>query len=173
MKTLAVMIASGAAFLSVVFTGSAEACACAEPPVSDIIYSEQGPSEAGIYSATTQEEWEALWEIAGEAPKGRFEEGTHTAVAVFMGQKPSGGHDVVINGVYWEDTVVQFDFEEIGPEGPATQAITSPYRVFILAGAAELVLDRNDFMITPIGGRHDCGGVDEMEMVMAELEAAS
>ena len=49
-----------------------------------------GPSEEAVYVAKTQQEWDQLWTLVGEQPSGTFKEGKTIAVAVFLGERPSG-----------------------------------------------------------------------------------
>jgi hypothetical protein len=102
--------------------------------------------------ATSQEELEELWSRVArtrvpqpDPPEVRFE--SQTAVAIFMGQQPSGGYSIEIDAGCRIDTsgTVHLCYTAYEPPEDAivTMALTSPY-AFVLIGepAADIVVHR-------------------------------
>lgn len=168
MKTLLSIFAASFVVTFLLVSAPAGACACMPPPYIDQISGQQGPAEPGLYSATTQDEWETLWAMIGEEPKGAFEEGETTAVAYFMGLRPTGGYEAYAS-THWEDTFVRVDFEEMIPTGIVTQALTTPYTIVILDGVAETVFDENYIEISSPISHHKCDEPMEMEQRISHL----
>lgn len=53
---------------------------------------------------------------------------------ISLGEKRTGGYDIIGKDVSLEDSGIIVTFEEIEPDGPVTQVITYPYKVFLLTG---------------------------------------
>src|SRR5688572_2177548 len=71
----------------------------------------------------TPRQWKALWKRLGKpAPPADLR--SHFGVAVFLGQKPTGGWSVAFG-----QTPEGVRFEERGPQGMATMALTQPWAV--------------------------------------------
>jgi hypothetical protein len=87
-----------------------------------------GSNEAGHRLITDARGWEALWRVIGR-PMPALDMGAHTAVAVFIGEKPTGGWSAVFTEPKEKDgdTVVMYTVR--APKGFTTQAFTSPYVV--------------------------------------------
>jgi hypothetical protein len=87
-----------------------------------------GAPEAGHRLITDQKGWEALWRVLGkDAPALDFK--AYNAVAVFIGEKPTGGWTAVFDEPREKDgdTLVSYRIKE--PKGFTTQAFTQPYLV--------------------------------------------
>jgi hypothetical protein len=87
-----------------------------------------GAPESGHRVITDQKGWEALWRVLGkDAPALDFK--THNAVAVFIGEKPTGGWTAVFDEPREKDgdTLVSYRIKQ--PKGFTTQAFTQPYLV--------------------------------------------
>lgn len=102
--------------------------------------------------ATSQEELEELWSRVAQTrvpqpdpPEVRFD--SQTAVAIFMGQRPSGGYSIEVDAACRIDTsgTVHLCYTASEPPEDAivTMALTSPY-AFVLIGepAADIVVHR-------------------------------
>ena len=76
-----------------------------------------------------QEEWLSLWrDIGTDPPETAFAE--RVAIAVFLGQKPTGGYGVKISDPRPEpDGSLVIEFETIRPTGFTIQMLTQPYTV--------------------------------------------
>lgn len=103
-------------------------------------------------TATSQEEFEDLWfRVARtrvpqpDPPEVRF--GSQTAVAIFMGQRPSGGYSIEVDAACRIDasgTVhLCYTASEPAEDAIVTMALTSPYTfVLIDEPAADIVVHR-------------------------------
>jgi hypothetical protein len=63
---------------------------------------------------------------------------TRVAIAVFAGQKPTGGYTIKVNRLTLEAGKLTVTAEVTPPDGPATDVITSPYDVVTIARPAHL-----------------------------------
>lgn len=74
--------------------------------------------------------WRGLWEAVGTAPPVALPRGS-MAVAVFLGQRPTGGYAVEIAGVErrGDATVVLYRETTPAPGVMTTQMLTAPYAV--------------------------------------------
>lgn len=86
-----------------------------------------GPAEPGHRVITDAKGWRALWRALGQdAPALDFK--TYGAVAVFLGEKPTGGWSAAFEEKPKDgDTWVLYTIRP--PQGFATQAFTAPYAV--------------------------------------------
>jgi hypothetical protein len=82
----------------------------------------------------TQAEWEQLWKqhvsvLVPQPPVPQIDFETEVVVAIFAGEKKSGGYAVVIKDVSAEvnDVVVTYRFTEPQPGSFTIQVITQPY----------------------------------------------
>ncbi len=82
--------------------------------------------------ARTAAEWAALWkEHAGSAPAPKVDFGQSTVVAVFLGERMSGGYAVEITGTRRDGAalVVQWAERKPAADRMTAQVITSPAHV--------------------------------------------
>jgi hypothetical protein len=91
-------------------------------------------------AARNQTEWKALWEkhVSMEQrppalPAVDF--GRETIVAVFLGEKPTGGHDIEITNVEQRDGGLVVSYAERSPQpgGMVTQAFIQPFHIVRIA----------------------------------------
>ena len=84
----------------------------------------------------SQNEWEEFWSRHGSVefpppmlPQVDFSEGM--VIAVFSGEKPTGGHSIEITEVEFAEDEVTIFFEEVLPEPrePVTEALTHPFHI--------------------------------------------
>jgi hypothetical protein len=104
---------------------------------------------SGITEATnrvikTEAEWEKLWKRHGAlrvppqpVPAVDFE--MEMVVAVFMGQKPTGGHAIEIKRIETTPSRLRIFVErkEPGPDAIVTQALTAPFH-FVAVSRSDL-----------------------------------
>lgn len=87
-----------------------------------------GSKEAGHRLINDARGWEALWRVIGK-PMPPLDFNAHAAVAVFLGERPTGGWSAEFAEPKLKDgdTVVVYTVRS--PKGFTTQAFTSPYVV--------------------------------------------
>jgi hypothetical protein len=98
-----------------------------EAPVMEWKGQYNGTVEAGHRLITDQRGWDALWRVLGKpAPALDFK--LYNAVAVFLGERPTGGYTAEFSTREKEgDTLVSY---VVGaPKGFVTQAFTRPFHV--------------------------------------------
>jgi hypothetical protein len=90
--------------------------------------------------ARNQPEWSALWKRHASiepnlAPPPAIDFSKEIVVAVFLGEKPTGGHDVEIVGAERSDGTLLISFVEKSPRpgGVVTQAFTQPFHIVRVA----------------------------------------
>lgn len=73
--------------------------------------------------------WESLWRRAFNAAPPPADFDTHVAVAVFLGERPTGGYEVEFlePEIGPAEVVIPYRVQE--PEGMAIQAFTQPYAI--------------------------------------------
>lgn len=95
-----------------------------------------GPAQAGHQVVTDVKGWEALWRVIGkDAPALDLKK--HVAVAVFLGERPTGGWSVKFLDPVPKDGDVHLAYVVEGPKGFATQAFTAPFHVRALPRPAK------------------------------------
>lgn len=79
--------------------------------------------------------WEALWRDIGREPPQAFDPSHETAVAIFLGQRRTGGYSVEILGLRREndDLVLDYREQKPAPDAMVTQVISSPWAVVLLS----------------------------------------
>ncbi|SHJ24553.1 protease complex subunit PrcB family protein [Flavobacterium haoranii] len=67
----------------------------------------------------------------------------NSVIAVFMGQKSSGGYEIEVESLYWVDSVLHVKTKKINPKKGemSTMALTSPYCLTIIPKAKTIVLE--------------------------------
>ena len=93
-----------------------------------------GPNTEGWATATTQDEWAALWEPLGIDPPAAFGDGL-VGIGVFLGLRNSGGFGIVIDSQDNEGGTFVVRYSEVapGPEAIVTMALTAPYVIWTIA----------------------------------------
>lgn len=100
-----------------------------------------GVDEPSTRVIRTQEEWLSLWrDIGTDPPQDAFSD--NTAVAVFLGQKPTGGYGVTLSEPHpAADGSLIIEYKMTTPSGFAIQMLTQPYAVKVFEKtAAELII---------------------------------
>lgn len=65
----------------------------------------------------------------------------NNVVALFMGQKNSGGYSIGVRKVTIEDNTAIINTVETKPEGMATMALTAPYCIVVIAKTDKVVVE--------------------------------
>lgn len=87
-----------------------------------------GAPEAGHRLITDQKGWDALWRVLGkDAPA--LDLKAYNAVAVFIGEKPTGGWTATFDEPREKDGDTLLTYRVNAPKGFVTQAFTQPYLV--------------------------------------------
>ncbi len=86
--------------------------------------------------------WTALWQQLGREPPRAFDPAHEMAVAIFLGQRRTGGYRVEIAGVRREVDQIVVSYREIPPPADAMvpQMLTSPWTVAVLSGPSRPVV---------------------------------
>ena len=91
-------------------------------------------------AARNQTEWKALWEkhVSTEPYRPALptvDFGRETIIAVFLGEKPTGGHDIEITNVEQRDGGLVVSYAERSPQPGAmvTQAFIQPFHIVRIA----------------------------------------
>lgn len=80
-------------------------------------------AEPAVIVAKTPRDWAKIWDKVGKpAPAADFK--TQVGVAVFAGQRPTGGYSIS-----WQQEGSMIRYKIIKPKGMAMQVITQPYAV--------------------------------------------
>ncbi len=90
-----------------------------------------GVSVPGTRLAKTPAEWEALWKEIGRPAPAQDLKG-QMAVAVFLGERPTGGFRVQFLEPKTAKERVTVGYRVLPPKGMAIQAFTQPYAVRLL-----------------------------------------
>ena len=92
-----------------------------------------GAQSPATIVATDAEGWTKIWQLAGQKPDTDFDPTRQSAVAVFLGQRNTGGYavNVVSMGVRQDRFVIVVD-ETTPGDRIVTQALTTPWLVLLL-----------------------------------------
>ena len=93
-----------------------------------------GPDEASEMVIMTQEGWKRLWAWLEEEPSAqlRFDDSKDMAVAIFLGNRLTGGYRIILLSAKEEADVYVINYMESEPGGLVTQALTTPYLITLL-----------------------------------------
>jgi hypothetical protein len=91
-----------------------------------------GLEKAANYIITAQKDMVLMYKDLGftEIPLVNFDE--KTVVAVFMGQKNTGGYSIGIESVTIKGNVAEVQVKETHPDGMVTMALTNPYCIAVI-----------------------------------------
>lgn len=112
------------------------ACMGPEPakelPITQLAKGQQSTqTEQQFEVITGQAQFRHLWSRfdAGPAPSLDFTQ--ESAIAVFMGERPTGGYNIHVDSVTHRDDglLVEVVLQEPGPECMTTQVLTQPYEM--------------------------------------------
>ena len=91
--------------------------------------------------ARNQSEWTAIWRQhslsdSGSRPPPAVDFDKEVIVALFLGEKPTGGYDVQISRVEQSDDALTIYYREKNPSpgGMVTQALTQPFHIVRIIG---------------------------------------
>jgi hypothetical protein len=104
-----------------------------------------GSSTPGVRELRTTEQWQTFWQQAGREPPQGLDVGREMAVAIFLGERNTGGYGAEIVGVRVHEGRLVIDYRESSPPPDAmvTQALTSPWAVAMLS-RSELPVTTNN-----------------------------
>ncbi len=118
-----------------------------------IQHSQSAHEQKKNYAIRSQAEWQKLWQqMQPEAflPKStrvdslmsKIDFNQQMIIAVFQGQKPSGGYGIVINKLQRDNKQIEVFIEEKSPGADCftTQALTYPYHVIVTEKSAQKVV---------------------------------
>jgi hypothetical protein len=126
----------------------------ATPPA---ILAEWSGQHSGVNTASTQivsdaAAWSALWQQIGREPPHAFDPSRETAVAIFLGQRRTGGYRVEFAGLQREadQLVLNYREEKPAPGAMVTQVISSPWAVAIISSVNQPIATRQPPPATPL-----------------------
>lgn len=104
-----------------------------------------GPNQAGTGIATTESEWQGLWRRARMNQAPPFTPGRDVGVAVFLGQRRTGGYAVRFETQNVGADQVRVTWREVAPApgGAVLQVITTPWAIInVEARGRRVVLEQ-------------------------------
>jgi hypothetical protein len=113
-----------------------------KPAVPVILAQWSGPYGGVDAPATrlikTSAEWSALWQQLGRDPPRAFDPGKETAVALFLGQRRTGGYRIEVSDVRRQDDQLVVEYREDTPSRGAAvpQVLTAPWAVAVIPSTA-------------------------------------
>lgn len=136
MRTLIVMAALAMAACAATATPSASA-----EPMKEIARGFHSQQTERLFELVTDAaRFDALWRLHGSSGRPSIDFNEHAVLALFVGDKPTGGHAVIVEGVTRNGATLEVDVAvyEPGPGCMTTQAFTQPYQfVQVKAGATD------------------------------------
>jgi len=131
MKTTPLLVLAAAMFGSAIVLAAADSA----PPAIPQWHGQYGGSPTLTTEVLrTTEQWNGFWkQVERDAPR-PFDPLKEMAVAIFIGQRPTGGYVPIIlsAGVDKEGFVVVYDEGAPGPDKFVTQALTTPWVVAVV-----------------------------------------
>jgi anti-sigma factor RsiW len=97
-------------------------------------------------SVQTEEQWKTLWaRHAPGRPVPAVDFSRFSAIAVFAGEKPTGGHAVAITGVGVQNGETVVSYRETPPQADAftAQVLTSPYHIRLIPRSSRIRFKKN------------------------------
>lgn len=89
----------------------------------------------------SREELAALYKELGWSNVPTVDFSQNNVVAIFMGQKNTGGYSIGVRKVTIEDNTATINTVETKPEGMATMALTAPYCIVVVAKTDKVVVE--------------------------------
>ena len=83
--------------------------------------------------AKDREDWQQVWSLLRE-PKPQWPEETGAFAVFYAGQRPTGGYRMEVEITYQDQEVIRLQCSLYPPDGPATTALTFPWKVVALSG---------------------------------------
>lgn len=95
--------------------------------------------------------WSALWQQIGREPPRAFDPSRETAVAIFLGQRRTGGYHVELGGLEREADQFVLHYHEEKPAAGAmvAQVISSPWTIALVSGVSRPITVRPRAPATP------------------------
>lgn len=93
------------------------------------------PVDSSTSVVRTPQEWSELWRKVGRDPPQGFDKATQLAVAVFIGQRSTGGYSVEIAGIRQQEGTLRIEYREKMPQPGmrVAQVITSPWTIALVS----------------------------------------
>lgn len=107
-----------------------------------------GPGAPGVYALRTVQDWQRFQNDTGLSWAVNIDFGRDMVVAVFLGTRNTGGHQVKIEEIRLEPTHTEVVYNEVrpNPTGAVTQMLTNPYVIAVIAQSpTPVVFSRGHF----------------------------
>ncbi len=114
-------------FAMMAFSGASASAEDGGAFVDSVFRGQNGPPERENHVVKTNGEWTALWARVDQEPPRTLKEGTQTGIAVFAGQRQTGGYRLEVRRVDHTAEMLTVNLELIVPGSIAAQVITAPY----------------------------------------------
>jgi len=83
--------------------------------------------------AGDRENWQEVWSLLRE-PSPEWPEATGAFAVFYAGQRPTGGYRMEVEITHQDSDVIRLQCSLHPPDGPATTALTFPWKVVALSG---------------------------------------
>jgi len=90
---------------------------------------------------TSQQQLDALYKELALGPAPTVDFTSMNVIALFLGQKNTGGYSVDIASVIVDDNTAKVKLQETRPDGMATMALTQPYCIAAITKTAEVLFE--------------------------------
>jgi len=111
------------------------------PPLPQVIEAWSGQhaqtSAASTHVVRTPEEWRSVWRLVGRSEPRPFDPAKEIAVAVFLGERRTGGFavDIVETAIHENQLIVRYREKTPAPGRMVAQIITSPWTITALSAS--------------------------------------
>jgi hypothetical protein len=99
-----------------------------------------GMETEGNLLVNSQEELVSLYKSVNVSPVPKIDFKDHSVVALFMGQKQSGGYAISVTDVVVKEATAAITVAKTSPTGMATMALTSPYCIVAIPKVASITI---------------------------------
>jgi hypothetical protein len=90
---------------------------------------------------TSQEQLQALYKELGWSDVPHIDFAQNNVVAIFMGQKNTGGYSINVRKVTIQDGTATLSVQRTTPGGMATMALTAPYCIVVIPKTDKVVVE--------------------------------
>lgn len=100
-----------------------------------------GRDNESVVVVKSQDELNKLYKELGWSDVPKVEFNQNNVVALFMGEKRTGGYSIGVKKVSIDDGVVTLKVLKTKPDGMATMAITAPYCIVVVPKSDKVIVE--------------------------------